>query len=86
MQDYKNVICIGKTEELLIFQKLQSNINITDNYLEYYHGIQSRGNSKAIVKELALESIPLIQGRDFNKYSIDAEEKYFIFKQENIKS
>lgn len=85
-QSYSNVICIGEIPQLRIFKKISLINNTLENYLIYYHGLQSRGNDKAITTKKTQEALPLIQGKDFNRYSFSPEVKYFIYKPENIKS
>jgi adenine-specific DNA-methyltransferase len=86
LHNYKELICVGTQEQIDLYIKIKENKKNLSNHLTFYHGIQSRGDDKAIVSEKIKDARPLLKGRDFSKYSINQEEKYFVFKPENIKS
>lgn len=83
---YKEVICIGSKEEVSIFNQLNSNKTKIDSVIKFYHGIQSKGNHKAISDTKTINSFPILMGRDFHKYKFSQELRYFEFIPENIKS
>jgi len=86
LKSYEEVICVGNEKEIEIFQSLNESTLKLDNYFDFYHGIQTRGNSSSITDEKIEGSYPLIMGRDFNKFTLHDIKQYFILKPENIKS
>lgn len=54
--------------------------------LKFYHGIQTRGNSKALTNIYENGVVPIIKGADFNRYVIPKVTTYIRFVKENIKS
>jgi tRNA1(Val) A37 N6-methylase TrmN6 len=86
LKSYEEVICVGNEKEIEIFQSLNESTLKLDNYFDFYHGIQTRGNSTSITDEKIEGSYPLIMGRDFNKFTLHDIKQYFILKPENIKS
>ena len=85
-QDYKRVFSVGSSESLKLFKKLRSLPKKGEDYLSFYHGIQSHGNKIAITQEQVKNSYPLLKGRDFSKYCVTPSDNYFVFIKENIKS
>ena len=86
LKSHDEVICVGSETEIEIFQSLNGISQKLDDYIQFYHGIQSRGNSTAITQEEVAGSFPIIMGRDFNKFYLKEIKQYFILKPENIKS
>ncbi|MFZ4724295.1 MAG: Eco57I restriction-modification methylase domain-containing protein [Paludibacter sp.] len=86
MNNYKELICVGTKEQIRVYNLICKDKTQLKNYLEFYHGIQSRGDEYAITSSKERNSYPLLKGRDFNRYTFDIEEKYFTYSQENIKS
>ena len=86
MHNYKELICVGSVKQIETYTQIIRNKKRLSDYLTFYHGIQSRGNENAIVFTKKKGTYPLLKGRDFNKYTFDIEEKYFVFTEDNIKS
>ena len=86
LKSYEEVICVGNEKEIEIFQSLNESKFKLENYFDFYHGIQTRGNNASITDKQIKDSYPIIMGRDFNKYTIHDVKQYFILKSENIKS
>lgn len=85
--NYKENIIIGEKAELKLYRKVITlNSDRMSNHLFFYHGLQTRGNSKAITAEKNEHSLSLIQGRDFNIYSFTPEKRYITYLKSNIKS
>jgi tRNA1(Val) A37 N6-methylase TrmN6 len=86
LSSFQEVICVGSKYEIEIFQKLNRQILKIDDLIEFYHGIQTRGNNDSIFEDQIDGTYPIIKGRDFNKFYLGRIEQYFILKSENIKS
>lgn len=86
LKSHSEVICVGSETEIQIFQSLNDISQKLDDYIEFYHGIQSKGNNTAITQENVVGSFPIIMGRDFNRFYLKEIKQYFILKPENIKS
>ena len=88
--DIENQIIIGKPDAIELLAKLNSNERKMKDVSSFYHGIQSKGDDKAIVNSSIaltdLSAYPLLKGGDFNRYRIQPTDKFFLFKPENIKS
>ncbi|HXB41231.1 MAG TPA: TaqI-like C-terminal specificity domain-containing protein [Bacteroidia bacterium] len=83
---YATGILVAKKESIKTYFKITNGKQSLKSFVLFYHGIQSRGDEGAITLKRNKYSYPLLKGRDFNKYKVEAEEKYFTFVPENIKS
>lgn len=86
LQSFQEVLCVGTELEMQVFQSLNEKPYRLDEFIDFYHGIQSRGNSKAISENKISNSQPLLMGRDFHRFVFDPAIRYFSFIPENIKS
>lgn len=86
MHNYKELICVGTAEQIQTYFQINQGKKRISDYVTFYHGIQSRGDDKAITIKPGKNTYPLLKGRDFNRYTFTIEPKYFIYTNENIKS
>ncbi|MDH5720658.1 MAG: N-6 DNA methylase [Spirochaetia bacterium] len=86
--NYGKYLILNSTEKINVFSKIIKNHPNLENYGEFYHGLQSRGDKKAIsiIKLKDKNCMPLIKGSDFNRYTFNSKKKYFIYENNNIKS
>lgn len=59
---------------------------LISSLIQFYHGIQTRGNSKALTDTYKEGVVPIIKGADFNKYIPPVISTYIHFVKENVKS
>lgn len=85
---YKEVLLTASKEEINLYVKLYKSTNqILENVVEFYHGVQTRGNNQALTSEIvSSNSLPIIKGADFNRYKYPRSSYYITFTKENIKS
>lgn len=85
---YNEVLLTASKEEIDIYLKLYENaFDRLENAVEFYHGVQTRGNGKALTKHpLNNASYPIIKGADFNRYKYPTHSNYITFTKDNIKS
>ena len=82
------VLLTATKEEIDIYLKLYNNTpDRLENAVEFYHGVQTRGNGKALTKQrINNDSLPIIKGADFNRYKYPVHSNYITFTKDNIKS
>lgn len=85
---YDEVLLTATKEEIDIYLKLYNNTpDRLENAVEFYHGVQTRGNGKALTKQrINNDSLPIIKGADFNRYKYPVHSNYITFTKDNIKS
>lgn len=84
---YPKQLLLQPESRISLFRKLNQNQQKLQAVLDFYHGLQTRGDSKAIVEARRnARCLPLIKGSDFHRYQFSPTEKYIVFSKENIKS
>ena len=85
---YEEVLLTARKEEIDLYLRLYDSCPLTlENVIEFYHGVQTRGNNKALTKEpISEHSLPIIKGADFNRYKYPVSSSFIIFTKNNIKS
>ncbi len=87
MFNYEEGIVVANEAELNLYKKIVSlNNDRLANHIQFYHGVQTRGNSKAITLEPNENSLQLVQGKDFYNYTFTPEIRYITFTPSNVKS
>jgi adenine-specific DNA-methyltransferase len=83
---YQESILVADEKSIHLYLKMKKNRKVLKDVLTFYHGIQSRGDDKAITLKKSANAYPLLKGRDFFKYKLQPENKFFVYQPENIKS
>lgn len=89
---YTELLILGTENQIKLFNKINRfTLNLSDIGF-FYHGIQTRGNNKAlsdIIDDQKIINPPnykILKGRDFNKYSKPLAKNTIYAVKENIKS
>lgn len=83
----EELLFIVPEKEIELYLHLyRGNTSLIGSLIEFYHGIQTKGNSKALTNINEAGLIPIIKGADFNRYVLPHITSYIRFTKENIKS
>ena len=84
---FKEVLFVVPNEQIDLYLKMYAGkcIELTD-VIDFYHGIQTRGNKNALSDKQCLGLKPIIKGADFNRYKLPKVKTYMNFTKEHIKS
>lgn len=83
----EEILFVVPEKEIKLYLRLyEGNVALISSLIEFYHGIQTRGNSKALTNIYEEGLVPIIKGADFNKYVIPKISTYIRFVKENVKS
>ena len=83
----EELLFIVPEKEIELYLHLyRGDTSLIRSLIEFYHGIQTRGNSKALTNINEVGLIPIIKGADFNRYVLPHITSYIRFSKENIKS
>lgn len=83
----EEVLFIVPEREIDLYLHLyEGNIHLIGSLIEFYHGIQTRGNSKALIDNCVEGYMPIIKGANFNRYIPPQISTYMRFVKENVKS
>lgn len=82
------VLLIAEEEKTNLYLKLVGKAQCKlSNVVAFYHGIQTRGNKKALTNtKFGDNFLPIIKGANFNRYHIDYDGLYINFIPSNVKS
>ena len=85
---YSEVLLTASKSEIDIYLKLYKIAEERlENVIEFYHGVQTRGNGKALTQIPSGDNeYPLIKGADFNRYKFPIPSSFIKFTKDNIKS
>lgn len=83
----EEILFIVPEKEIELYLHLYEDSDcLIGSLIHFYHGIQTRGNSKALTDTYKKGVIPIIKGADFNKYVLPIVSTYIHFIKENVKS
>lgn len=82
------VLLIAKEEETNLYLKLVGKAQCKlSSVVAFYHGIQTRGNKKALTyTKFGDKFLPIIKGANFKRYHVDYDGLYINFIPSNVKS
>ena len=88
MAQHHNVLLMSIENEVDLYNKLyaQKGIYLLSDCIEFYHGIQTRGNKKSLLLTCEPNSMPIVKGADFNRYTFTGAKNYIIPSKSTIKS
>lgn len=83
----EEILFIVSEKEIELYLHLYEGCDcLIGSLIEFYHGIQTRGNLKALTNTYKEGVIPIIKGADFNRYILPVVSTYLHFIKENVKS